>query len=63
MRHFLKTVTTLRTAENGLVTAPSVFRDSGDALSGWRASVRAAETIAKAEGLTGHALAAHLRRE
>ena len=63
VRHFLKTVTTLRTAENGLATAPSVFRDSGDALSGWRASVRAAETIAKAEGLTGHALAAHLRKE
>ncbi len=63
VRHFLKTVTTLRTAENGLaapVTGGAGL--SGDPLSGWRASVDAAETIATAEGLSGHALAARLRR-
>ncbi len=48
VRHFLKTVTTLRTNE------------AGD-LSGWEASVCAAERIALAEGLTGHALAARYR--
>jgi len=48
VRHFLKTVTTLRTNE------------AGD-LSGWYASARAAERLALAEGLTGHALAARYR--
>jgi len=48
VRHFLKTVTTLRTNE------------AGD-LSGWEASARAAERLAIAEGLTGHALAARYR--
>ncbi len=48
VRHFLKTVTTLRTNE------------AGD-LSGWEASTRAAERLALAEGLTGHALAARYR--
>jgi histidinol dehydrogenase len=63
VRHFLKTVTTLRTAENGLATpAAGGAGLSGDPLSGWRASVDAAETIATAEGLSGHALAARLRR-
>ena len=42
VRHFLKTVTTLRAGE------------TPDAdLSGWEASARAAETLAEAEGLTG----------
>jgi len=48
VRHFLKTVTTLRT------------KDSGD-FSGWTASIKAAEELANAEGLTGHALAARCR--
>jgi len=48
VRHFLKTVTTLRAKE------------SGD-LSGWTASLKAAEELANAEGLTGHALAARCR--
>jgi len=48
VRHFLKTVTTLRT------------KDSAD-LSGWTASLKAAEELANAEGLTGHALAARCR--
>lgn len=47
VRHFLRTVTSLRTSD-------------GDA-SGWDRSVRAAEVIARAEGLDGHALAARLR--
>jgi len=55
VRHFLKTVTTLRTAEEA--DAPA------HALSGWAASVSAAEQIALAEGLTGHALAARCRKE
>ena len=58
VRHFLKTVTTLRTAENGLAGESA----DSPSLSGWRASVAAAETIAEAEGLTGHALAARLRK-
>lgn len=49
VRHFLKTVTTLRT------------KDGGD-FSGWNASIKAAEELAKAEGLTGHVLAARCRR-
>jgi histidinol dehydrogenase len=53
VRHFLKTVTTLRTTESG----------SPADLSGWKASVHAAETLALAEGLTGHALAARCRKE
>jgi histidinol dehydrogenase len=51
VRHFLKTVTTLRTAES----------PNAD-LSGWTASVDAAERLANAEGLTGHALAARCRK-
>ncbi len=47
VRHFLRTVTALRSP-------------SGDD-SGWEKSVRAAEVIARAEGLAGHALAARLR--
>jgi histidinol dehydrogenase len=50
VRHFLKTVTTLRT------------KDGAD-LSGWTASLKAAEELAKAEGLDGHALAARRRLE
>ena len=53
VRHFLKTTTTLRTAEG---SEPAN-------LSGWKASVDAAEKIALAEGLTGHALAARCRKE
>ncbi|ULQ58905.1 histidinol dehydrogenase [Brucepastera parasyntrophica] len=52
VRHFLKTVTSLRTKE-------SVSSD--DDLAGWEASMKAAERIALAEGLTGHALAAAKR--
>jgi histidinol dehydrogenase len=48
VRHFLKTLTTLRAAEG---------KDS----SGWIESLRAAEAIARAEGLAGHALAASVR--
>ncbi len=63
VRHFLKTVTTLRTAEDGLAAPPAGGAGrSSDPLSGWRASVDAAETIATAEGLIGHALAARLRK-
>jgi len=51
VRHFLKTVTTLRTDER-----------AGADLSGWKASIAAAERLAEAEGLTGHALAARCRR-
>jgi histidinol dehydrogenase len=50
VRHFLKTVTTLRVAEGEAAE-----------LSGWEASARAAETLAMAEGLTAHALAARYR--
>jgi histidinol dehydrogenase len=63
VRHFLKTVTTLRTAENGLAGSAEGGKTAPDVLAGWRASVSAAETIAEAEGLTGHALAARLRKE
>lgn len=48
VRHFLKTVTTLHTKEG---SAP-----------GWEASIKAAEKIATAEGLSGHALAARCRQ-
>lgn len=54
VRHFLKTVTTLRTNEK--VSSNSRF------LSGWKSSISAAETIAEAEGLSGHALAARCRK-
>jgi histidinol dehydrogenase len=54
VRHFLKTTTTLRTTEGSSTAAD---------LSGWKASVFAAEKIALAEGLTGHALAARCRKE
>jgi histidinol dehydrogenase len=50
VRHFLKTVTTLHSKEG---TGPQ---------SGWEASVKAAEKIAMAEGLTGHAHAARCRK-
>lgn len=50
VRHFLKTATTLRVREGAL-----------DDRSGWVASVDAAERLALAEGLTGHALAAKCR--
>jgi histidinol dehydrogenase len=49
VRHFLKTVTTLRTGDGS----------QGD--SGVRESLAAARLIAEAEGLTGHALAAKCR--
>ncbi len=49
VRHFLKTVTTLHTRD--------------EKASGWEASIMAAERIATAEGLTGHALAARCRQE
>jgi len=67
VRHFLKTVTTLRTAENGGENGMENGIVGGlpatsELLSGWRTSVDAAETIAKAEGLTGHALAARCRK-
>lgn len=54
VRHFLKTVTSLRTGE-------SDFSEAG--FAGWKASMKAAERIALAEGLTGHALAAAKRLE
>lgn len=63
VRHFLKTTTTLRTADgavNHRLFAPPAHEPD---LSGWRASVDAAEKIALAEGLTGHALAARCRKE
>lgn len=49
VRHFLKTVTVLR--------SDTVSADD----SGWRESLKAAALIADAEGLTGHALAARVR--
>ena len=49
VRHFLKTVTTLRTGS-----------DAQDD-SGWKTSLAAAEEIARAEGLTFHARAARCR--
>lgn len=60
VRHFLKTTTTLRTAEVSAEQAPATVASD---LSGWKASVDAAEKIALAEGLTGHALAARCRKE
>lgn len=73
VRHFLKTVTTLRTAEPARSPDREMSRADGTAagagglaagdLSGWRASVAAAETIALAEGLAGHALAARVRKD
>ena len=54
VRHFLKTVTTLRTADTR--------RSDGKVdLSGWEASLHAACSIAAAEGLSGHAQAAACR--
>jgi len=51
VRHFLKTVTTLRTGE------------AGSDRSGWKASLAAAEQLALAEGLTFHARAARCRMD
>ncbi len=51
VRHFLKTVTTLRTGE------------AGSDRSGWTASLDAAERLALAEGLTFHARAARCRMD
>ena len=48
VRHFLKTVTTLRS--------------SGKKESGWQNSIDAAETLGHTEGLEGHAAAAHIRK-
>ena len=59
VRHFLKTVTTLRTAENG---GEAGLPPTSPVLSGWRASVAASEILAEAEGLSGHALAARCRK-
>ncbi len=53
VRHFLKTVTTLRSCSD--------LSGSDADISGWKASLRAAEIIARAEGLEGHALAARCR--
>lgn len=50
VRHFIKTVTTLRRAETPAAD-----------ISGWLDSIDAAETLAQAEGLTGHTLAAEIR--
>lgn len=50
VRHFLKTVTTLRTAER-----------PGSDVRGLNASLAAAALLADAEGLCGHALAARVR--
>jgi len=55
VRHFLKTVTTLRVPE------ASVGSVDPNAFDGLIKSLRAAEQIAKAEGLSGHALAARCR--
>lgn len=67
VRHFLKTVTTLRTKEvfpSDSAECKVHGKSAGsETLSGWAASVRAAEIIAGAEGLTGHALAARCRKE
>jgi histidinol dehydrogenase len=51
VRHFLKTVTTLRTNDGS----------AGGDMSGWLASAVAAGLLAEAEGLSGHALAAKCR--
>lgn len=51
VRHFLKTVTVLR--------SPDGVRD----FSGWRRSLATARVLAEAEGLSGHALAARCREE
>ncbi len=48
VRHFLKTVTTLRS--------------SGKGAEGWQKSLDAAETLGHTEGLEGHAAAAHIRK-
>ncbi len=50
VRHFIKTVTTLRCTET-----------PGADISGWKASAKAAETMARAEGLAAHEIAAALR--
>ena len=52
VRHFIKTVTSLRCAES-----------AGADLSGWRASLEAARAMARAEGLEAHEAAARLRGE
>jgi histidinol dehydrogenase len=59
VRHFLKTVTTLRTADESGAEGGVAINEA--TLSGWTASLRAAEQIALAEGLDGHALAARCR--
>jgi histidinol dehydrogenase len=51
VRHFLKTVTTLRTEEN----------PDGSVKEGVKASTKAANIIGHAEGLSGHANAAFVR--
>ncbi len=50
VRHFIKTATTLRCAENTKAD-----------ISGWLASAKAAQTMAQAEGLQAHEAAAALR--
>ena len=50
VRHFIKTVTTLRCAES-----------AGADLSGWQASLEAAQVMARAEGLEAHEAAARFR--
>ena len=52
VRHFIKTVTTLRNAESPAAD-----------ISGWRASLEAAQVMARAEGLEAHEMAARLRAE
>lgn len=58
VRHFLKTVTTLRVAEGGSPGLPARADRSGV-----EASLLAAERMAQAEGLDAHALAASRRRK
>ena len=48
VRHFLKTVTTLRSSDKNE--------------NGWKKSIDAAETLGHTEGLEGHAAAAHIRK-
>ncbi len=57
VRHFLKTVTVLRTAED----QHSGGDESGGDVSGWLSSLRAAALMADAEGLAGHARSARCR--
>jgi len=67
VRHFLKTVTTLRTsgdrATSDVIESTASVDSVRDDSSGWSESLRAAEIIARAEGLDGHALAARCRLE